>query len=139
MSIRFKFIWRPIHFNIYIYKYMYIKKAYTEWTVLAVSFMVALTRNWHLASFMITLTRNWHLSSTSGCAIITYIYIYIYIYTGWPKKKNRIRIILVYFCRSNKKVYGFCFFVTLYIDIYMCVCVCACVKSNVDRWLKSNY
>ena len=29
---------------------------------------------------------------------------------GDPKKKNRIRIIFLYFCRSNKKVYGFCFF-----------------------------
>ena len=48
------------------------------------------------------------------------IYIYIYIYIGWPKnKKNKIRIILLYFCRSNKKVYGFCFLGSLCIYIYI--------------------
>ena len=33
-------------------------------------------------------------------------------------QKNRIRIILLYFCRSNKKVYGFCFLGSPHIYIY---------------------
>ena len=41
-----------------------------------------------------------------------------------------IRIIFLYFCRSNKKVYGFCFFggaPSVCARVCVCVCVCVCV------------